>query len=221
MQVRLRVFAVLFASLCLTRGLVQAQTPGTGWVNITGSLQGPIYPCGNSTCPTYDSGQIAITVNGFSATTSYSKAGSQKTATQLANALAAKLNTAASPVTAIVAKSKITMTAKFPGALSNYPLSTSVTYNAQFAKASFTTTSSAPEAQSQLEHWYSRHRIIPVSARHRTTPEAISHIAVLFLMASLPTRMTLESRLRCPARPQVMFRTSASSNSCIRVGVGV
>ena len=144
MQVRLRVFAVLFASLCLTRGLVQAQTPGTGWVNITGSLQGPIYPCGNSTCPTYDSGQIAITVNGFSATTSYSKAGSQKTATQLANALAAKLNTAASPVTAIVAKSKITMTAKFPGALSNYPLSTSVTYNAQFAKASFTTTSSGP-----------------------------------------------------------------------------
>src|SRR5438876_4010728 len=144
MQVRLRVFAVLFASLCLTAGLAQAQTPGTGWVNIAGLLQGPVYPCGNSTCPTYDSGEITIMVNGFSASANYSKARSQKTATQLANALASKLNTAASPVTAIVAKSKITMTAKFAGWPSNYPLSTSVTYNAQFAMASFTATASGP-----------------------------------------------------------------------------
>jgi hypothetical protein len=144
MQVWLRVLAVLFTSLCLTLHLAQAQTPGAGWVNITGLLQGPIYPCGNSTCPTYDSGQITVTVNGFNATTNYSKAGSQKTATQLANALATKLNAAASPVTAIVTKSKITMTAKFAGSLSNYLLSTSVTYNAQFAKASFTATASGP-----------------------------------------------------------------------------
>jgi len=144
MQVWLRVFAVLFTLLCLTLDLAQAQTSGTGWVNITGLLQGPIYPCGNSTCTTYDSGQITVTVNGFSATTNYSKAGSQKTATQLAGALAAKLNAAASPVTAIVAKSKITMTAKFAGSLSNYPLSTSVTYNTQFAKASFAATASGP-----------------------------------------------------------------------------
>src|SRR6266699_5766919 len=100
MQLRSRVLAVLFTSFCITLELAQAQTPGTGWVNISGSLQGPIYPCGNSTCPTYDSGQITITVNGFNASTNYSKAGSQKTATQLANALAAKLNTAASPVMA-------------------------------------------------------------------------------------------------------------------------
>ncbi len=142
MQVRLRVLAVLFTSLCMTLEFAQAQTPGTGWVNISGSLQGPIYPCGNSTCPTYDSGQITITVNGFNASTNYSKAGSQKTATQLANALAAKLNTAASPVMATVAKAKITMTAKFAGVLSNYPLSTSVTFNTQFVKASFTATPS-------------------------------------------------------------------------------
>src|SRR5439155_16831910 len=112
MQVRLRVFAVLFASLCLTRGLVQAQTPGTGWVNITGSLQGPIYPCGNTTCPTYDSGQMTITVNGFTAATNYSKAGLQKTATQVANALAAKLNTPASPLPPTLAKATIMMTSK-------------------------------------------------------------------------------------------------------------
>ncbi len=144
MQVRLRVLAVFFASLCLTLDFAQAQTPGTGWVDISGSLQGPIYPCGNSTCPTYDSGQITVTVNGFNAATNYSKAGSQKTATQLSNALAAKLNTAASPVTATVAKSKISMTAKFAGSLSNYPLSTAVTYNTQFAKASFSATPSGP-----------------------------------------------------------------------------
>src|SRR5205814_9358625 len=113
-------------TLCFGLEAAQAQTPDTGWVNITGSLLGPIHPCGNTTCPTYDSGQITITVNGFTAATNYSKAGSQKTATQLANALAAKLNTAASPVTAIVANSKITMTAKFPGALPNDPVSTPV-----------------------------------------------------------------------------------------------
>ena len=142
MQVRLRVVAVLFSFLCFALEAGQAQTPGTGWVNITGSLQGPIYPCGNTTCPTFDSGQITITVNGFAVAANYSKAGSQKTATQLANALAAKLNTAASPVTATVAKTKITMTSKFAGTLSNYPLSTAVTYNTQFTKASFIATPS-------------------------------------------------------------------------------
>ena len=74
MQVRLRVVAVLFTFLCFALEAAQAQTPGTGWVNITGSLQGPIYPCGNTTCPTFDSGQITITVNGFAVAANYSKA---------------------------------------------------------------------------------------------------------------------------------------------------
>src|SRR6266496_5738762 len=117
MPLRLRLLAALSAVFCLALNPVRAQTPATGSVTINGSLQGPIYPCGNSTCPTYDSGQITVTVNGFNAATNYSKAGSQKTATQLSNALAAKLNTAASPVTATVAKSKISMTAKFAGSL--------------------------------------------------------------------------------------------------------
>jgi hypothetical protein len=136
MQVRLRVLAI-FALFCINFHLAQAQTRGTGWVNISGTLQGPIYPCGSSTCPTYDSGQITITVSGFAATTNYSKAGSQKTATQLANALAAKLNTASSPVTATVAKSKITISSKFAGSLANYSLATSVTFDTRFAQASF------------------------------------------------------------------------------------
>ena len=142
MQVRLHALAVLFVLFCIT-AVAQAQTPGTGWVTISGSLQDPIYPCGNSTCPTYDSGQVTITINGFFAATKYGRA-SQTTAASVAKALAAKLNSATSPVTATAAKSKITVTAKTAGIGSNYPLSTSVTYNTLFAKPSFIATPSGP-----------------------------------------------------------------------------
>ena len=142
MQVRLRVLAVLLVSFAVSGGVTQAQTPGAGWVNISGSLQGPIYPCGNSSCPTYDSGQVTITVNGFNATTNYSKAGGQSKPGQLASSLATKLNTAASPVTATVSKTKIAITSRAAGTLSNYSLSTLVTYNTLFPQASFTATPS-------------------------------------------------------------------------------
>ncbi len=104
MQLRLRVLAVLSTSIIrVAFGLAQAQTPGTGAVTISGSEQGPIYPCGNASCPTYDSGQITITVNGFNAIANYSHTGGQKTSQQLANSLGTKLNTTTSPVTAVVA----------------------------------------------------------------------------------------------------------------------
>src|SRR5207249_211567 len=94
MQLRLRVLAGLSTSIILVAfGLAQAQTPGTGAVTISGSEQGPIYPCGNASCPTYDSGQITITVNGFNAIANYSHTGGQKTSQQLANSLGTKLNT--------------------------------------------------------------------------------------------------------------------------------
>ena len=112
MQLRVRVLAVLSTSILVAFGAAQAQTPGTAAVTISGSEQGPIYPCGNTSCPTYDSGQITITVNGFNASTKYSHAGGQKTSQQLANSLAAKLNTATSPVTAVAASMKITLTSK-------------------------------------------------------------------------------------------------------------
>jgi hypothetical protein len=124
--------------LFLPWNVARAQTPATGWVNITGSLQGPTYPCGNSTCPTYDSGQVTISVNGFIVTANYSKSGSQKTANQIASALAAKLNVVSSPVTAVVAKTKITMTTKYAGSQANYAFLTSVTYDTRFPQASFT-----------------------------------------------------------------------------------
>jgi hypothetical protein len=71
MQVRLRALAVLVVLFCMSVVGARAQTPGVGWVTISGSLQGPIYPCGNSTCPTYDSGQVTLTINGFSAMTKF------------------------------------------------------------------------------------------------------------------------------------------------------
>src|SRR5436305_5289070 len=128
--------------LLLVSSAAFAQTSATGSVTISGSLQGPI--CVNSSCSIYDSGQVAITVNGFKITAAYSHSGSQKTATQLANSLATSLNAAASPVTATVSKSKITMTSKITGTAANYPLSTSVTHSSSFANASFSATPSGP-----------------------------------------------------------------------------
>src|SRR5438067_6067978 len=122
MQLRVRVLAVLSTSILVAFGAAQAQTPGTAAVTISGSEQGPIYPCGNTSCPTYDSGQITIAANGYQARTNYSRAGGQKTAQQLANSLATQLSAAASPVTATLAKTKIHMTSKLRGPNSNYPL---------------------------------------------------------------------------------------------------
>jgi hypothetical protein len=142
MPLPLRLLAVLFAFCCFALNLAEAQTPATGWINITGSLQGPIYPCGNSTCSIFDSGQVTINANGFVASANYSKAPSQKNSSQIAGALAAKLNVSFSPVTAVLSKTKITITTKYAGAFANYPLSTSVTYDTRFSKASFTATAS-------------------------------------------------------------------------------
>ena len=138
----MRCARVLFVVLSLLSVAVTAfaQTAATGSVTISGSLQGPI--CVNGTCGIYDSGQIQITVNSFTVSTNYSRAANQKTATQLANSLATKLNVSSSPVTATVSKSKITLTSKVTGAAANYPLSTSVTHSTNFANASFTATPS-------------------------------------------------------------------------------
>ena len=133
-----------FFALTLLPFSAIAQTAATGSVTISGTLQGPIYPCGKSSCPTYDSGQITVTVNGFKATANYSRTANQRNANQLASALATALNAGASPVTASTSAGKITLTSKAKGANSNYPLATQVTYSSQFAKASFTATPSGP-----------------------------------------------------------------------------
>ncbi len=69
MQLRLYVLAIPSVSLLIGSGVALGQTPGTAAVAISRKLQGPVYPCGNTLCPTHDSGQLQITVNGFNATT--------------------------------------------------------------------------------------------------------------------------------------------------------
>ena len=131
---RLRIFVVVF-SIIFPAVTAFGQTPAKGSVTISGSLQGPI--CVNRSCGIYDSGQILITVNNFIVATNYSRSANQKTATQLANSLAAKLNVSSSPVIASVSKSQITLTSKATGTAANYPLATAVTHSSYFAKPSF------------------------------------------------------------------------------------
>jgi len=83
-------------------------------------------------------------VNGFTATTNYSHASNQKSANQIVASLANLLNAANSPVTAVTAKTKITLTSKARGTTVNYTLSTSVTNSTSFSKSSFTATASGP-----------------------------------------------------------------------------
>jgi hypothetical protein len=135
----LRIFVVVF-TVVFSLSAARAQTHATGSVTISGSLQGPI--CVNSACGIYDSGQIQITVSAFTVSTSYSKSGNQKTATQLANSLATKLNVSSSPVTATVSKTKIAVMTKATGTAANYPLSAAVTHSNSFPTASFTATPS-------------------------------------------------------------------------------
>ena len=145
MRVPLRLLCVCLVFAFCGVLKVYAQSSGTGWVQIAGSLQGPIYPCGNSTCPTYDSGQITITVNGFRASTTYKRNGnSQTTPDSIAKNLTNQLNVSGSPVTATRSLAKITIKSKATGTISNYPLSTLVAYNSQFATASFSATASGP-----------------------------------------------------------------------------
>ncbi len=121
-----------------------AQTAGVGSISLSGTLQGPIYPCGHRSCVTYDSGQIQITINGFIATANYGNVTAEKNSNQLATALAALLNASASPVIAKASKSNIKLTSKLTGTASNYPLSTAVTHSSLFKNGSFSATASGP-----------------------------------------------------------------------------
>jgi RHS repeat-associated protein len=75
----------------------------------------------NATSPTYDTGTVWVTVNGFQASASY---GQSSTASSLASALVNVFNTnTASPVTGSLSGSQVILTAKLTGAASNYALS--------------------------------------------------------------------------------------------------
>ena len=139
-----RVLAVLSYSVLFAFPFAQAQTAGTGSVTISALKQAPVYTCGTTSCPTYDSGTVKVTVNGFAATTNYSHRVGHSTAEAIARNLAAQLNTAASPVTATRSSAKIVLSSKLTGTTSNYPLSTLVTHSTLFTKSSLTATPSGP-----------------------------------------------------------------------------
>lgn len=133
------VRATLTLAVCLFASVSFGQTwaAGTGTATITGSEQGPVYPCGKRSCPTYDSGQLTITVNGFAAVVAYSNQSGQNSSTSLALSLSALLNNASSPVVASLRGSTITLTSKLSGASSNYSLSAISTHSPSFSRASF------------------------------------------------------------------------------------
>ena len=142
MRAGLRLLLVVSLFPAALNNVTYAQTPGTGSVLIGGSLQGPVYPCGNNSCPIYDSGQIGVTVGGFVASVTYGNIGWQVRAEQIAMALTAQLNSQASPVTAVRSNTKIALTSKTSGASSNYALSTVVTHGTLFPTPSFSATTS-------------------------------------------------------------------------------
>ena len=144
MRADLRLLFGISLSVLALNTFAQTQTPATGSVLLSGSVQGPAYPCGNTSCPTYDSGQITISVGAFNATTSYARVGGQMQAEQLANILTAQLNSGTSPVTAVRSNTKITLTSKQTGTSSNYALSAAATHNNLFPATSFSVTASGP-----------------------------------------------------------------------------
>ena len=135
------VFLVTLVAAIVPANLAQAQTPATGSVVISGSLLGPVYPCGSRSCPTYDSGQIAVNVGGFTASTTYGHTGNMR-AEQLAATLVSQLNASNSPVTAVRTFQKITLTSKQTGTTANYPLVAAVSHTTLFATPSFVASAS-------------------------------------------------------------------------------
>ena len=102
----------------------------------------PLEPCCNC-IRLYDNGSVSISVNGFVQTAWYE---SGSTTATIAAALVNAFNGApGSPVTASLSGSTVTLIAKAGGAGSNYPLSTTVSYdNGDFSRPSFSTTQSGP-----------------------------------------------------------------------------
>ena len=112
-------------------------TPGTGSVTVQGSPVSQTFNmCPNSYpyhCPATipDYGTISVTVANETFTVSYGS--SSDTSASLATALANAINQQTlSPISASVSGSKITITSTINGAATNYPLSTSYTYNTTY-----------------------------------------------------------------------------------------
>lgn len=120
-------------------------TPGTGSVTISGSPQDQTFNmCPNSypyncwqTIP--ESGTVSITVNGVTSTVNY---GGSMTAEQIASYLAGQISS--SLVSATASGSTIYITSTLNGAATNYPLSTSYTFDSPYTSPAFSSYASGP-----------------------------------------------------------------------------
>ncbi len=121
-------------------------TSGTGTVTVSGGARfGYSCPVGcrlKSCCNViWESGTVSATVAGVTFSTTY--AGSTPTAASVASALASKINVSTSPVSATVSSNVITITSKIKGAVTNYSLSTSYSYDTTyFSSPAFTAAAS-------------------------------------------------------------------------------
>src|ERR1700685_3290699 len=110
-------------------------TPGTGTLTVAGHPESyePCYHC----ALIWESGSVYANIAGVTFSASYS--GTTPTSASVATALASSINAASSPVSATVSGSVITIKSKENGAVTNYSLSTSYSYNAgDFTSPAFT-----------------------------------------------------------------------------------
>ena len=105
--------------------------------SFTATPNGSTLAGGTAGTPTYDTGTVWITVNGFQASANY---GQGSTASSVASAVADAFNTNSSPVTAFVSGTSITLTASAFGSSTNYSVSCGNSTNlpSTFAQPSFT-----------------------------------------------------------------------------------
>jgi RHS repeat-associated protein len=119
-----------------------SSTPGTGSFSISfnsGQVSAVFDPCQPRTsCPVtaYNGGAISVTVGGYTASSAYGPPPSVGSSTTqgIASDLANQLNSASSPVTAVLNGSSVTMTGKIAGV--NYTFTTNSTFNTQLCSSS-------------------------------------------------------------------------------------
>jgi RHS repeat-associated protein len=87
----------------------------------------------------YDDGSVSITVNGQRVSASY---GQGATASSVAGALAARVNSSSTYATATASGAVVTLTARTAGAGTNYTLAVATVWDSDFSHASFTPTKS-------------------------------------------------------------------------------
>jgi pimeloyl-ACP methyl ester carboxylesterase len=114
-------------------------TPGTGSVTIQGSAQDQtFYMCSPQYggCPATipETGTVSITVGSQTFMVGY---GPTNTAAGLASSLAGQINSQSSLISASVSGSTVTITSTINGAATNYPLSTSYTFNSPYTSPAF------------------------------------------------------------------------------------